>query len=694
MKPIKRILICILVILLTVPAVAFAQDHELQNSKTSAVKRYMLITNESVNGNKRQSTGATSVHNGQYLQEDKPRAGANKLDVNRPIDIEKFEDKEIERRALIRSAKPQVGDTREFHAFNFKTFRNDVVNAKLLYSGAKAHVWVEGKQITEAQAEEIGLEFDDKIYPVVTENFASESDVNGDGKINILCYNIQDNFPDIQEYVAGYFYAGDLYNEKGSNRSEIFYIDTYPSMGPKDRKDVKAAYTTLAHEFQHLVNFNQNVLVEGGEPMDTWLDEGLAMAAEHLYMGQALQDRIYDYNNNPSIRNGHSLIYWDDFGDVIANYSLSYLFMQYIRAQEKTKGNAIYKEILEYPENNYKAVEKATKKKLGKLMTNFRAALLLKEKTGVYGFNGEPGFSTLKPRIYKGQSANLRGGGAIVKESTGKETIPTSKGGNITYTFFGPDEPKDHTAPAKPVVSKVSDWDTVIKGKVEAGATVYVKAGSVVLGKAVSDSKKSFSITIKKQRAGTKLQVYAVDPAGNKSDIVTLNVLDKTPPPIPTVSKVSNRDLKVSGNAEAGSKVVIKAGSKVIGSSTANKAGKYSVTLKVRRKAGSTLYVTAADKAGNVSKARKVTVVDKIPPKLPKVNKVTNRTTVVKGKAEVNSTVYVKVGKKVLGSAKANSKGNFSVKVKRQRAGTVLMVYAKDRAGNAGKAIKITVKKA
>ncbi|WP_186304299.1 Ig-like domain-containing protein, partial [Staphylococcus epidermidis] len=75
------------------------------------------------------------------------------------------------------------------------------------------------------------------------------------------------------------------------------------------------------------------------------------------------------------------------------------------------------------------------------------------------------------------------------------------------------------------------------------------------LGKAVSDSKKSFSVAIKKQKAGTKLQVYAVDKAGNKSDAVAVTVIDKTPPAMPTVSKVSNRDLKVSGKAEAGSKI-------------------------------------------------------------------------------------------------------------------------------------------
>ncbi|RST74205.1 hypothetical protein D4T97_011040 [Siminovitchia acidinfaciens] len=99
-----------------------------------------------------------------------------------------------------------------------------------------------------------------------------------------------------------------------------------------------------------------------------------------------------------------------------------------------------------------------------------------------------------------------------------------------------------------------------------------------------------------------------MDPSGNKSDSATVKVLDKTPPAVPIVYKVSTGDLKVRGKTEAGAKVVVKAGEKLIGSRTADKYGKYTVAMKTRRKAGTVIYVTAMDKAGNVSKARKVTV--------------------------------------------------------------------------------------
>lgn len=180
------------------------------------------------------------------------------------------------------------------------------------------------------------------------------------------------------------------------------------------------------------------------------------------------------------------------------------------------------------------------------------------------------------------------------------------------------------------------------------------------------------------------------------SDVTTFKVknpfYDITPPAVPSVSPVSNKDKKVTGKAEARSKVTVKAGSKVLSSATADKTGKFTVTLKSAQKAGTVLYVTATDNVGNVSKARKVTVLDKTPPSAPKVNKVTIKSTTVTGKAEANSTVYVKVGKKVIGSAKVSKKGSFSVKIKKQKAGTAILVYAKDKAGNTGKATKTTVK--
>ncbi|MCM3090650.1 MULTISPECIES: Ig-like domain-containing protein [unclassified Cytobacillus] len=743
--------------------------------------KYAIISNESVIGESFQSTGQFSINNNKYTFNKKLKQDAFRLDVKKPFDVRKNKGKQLGSYKSKRSAY-QLGQSKNFWVYDYSSYTDYQINATLLYSGSKANVWVNNSQLTQKQAEDLGKEFDTGIHPLITNHFAGESDVNGDGKINVLAYDIQDGFNGSGGYIAGYFYPGDLYNIPYSNQSEIFYVDTYPLMGTGGVKDPSASYETLAHEFQHMVNFNQNVFIEGDEEgMDIWLDEALAMAAEQVYTEKPLNDRIDYYNYSNSISKGHSLLYWDYDGDTLANYSLSYLFGQYVKLQAN-KGNDIFKEILKDSNNDYKAVENVMKKYVdpsltfGKTMTNFRAALLLKKPEGQYGFNGEKVFDALQPRLYSGTSTSLRGGGAIVTQATANMSIPANKGEDITYTFVGEEEdttppsaPKvvpvrdydkkvtgqaeagstvtvkkgssilgksaagtdgkfsaalkasekagtvltitatdkagnvskavsitvlDKTAPAAPKADPVKDYDKKITGKAEAGSKVTVKKGSSTLGSAAADQNGKFTISLKSAlKAGTILDIIAADKAGNVSKIAKVTVLDKTAPAAPKVNAIKDSDKKITGTAESGSKITVKKGNTILGTATAAKDRKFTVTIKSVQKADTVLYVTAKDKAGNISKAAKITVKDKTPPKTPSVNKVTSSSTKVTGKAEAYSTVYVKAGSKVIGSAKAAKSGSFSVKIAKQKTGKTLYVYAKDKAGNTGKSAKITVKK-
>jgi cell wall-associated protease len=115
--------------------------------------------------------------------------------------------------------------------------------------------------------------------------------------------------------------------------------------------------------------------------------------------------------------------------------------------------------------------------------------------------------------------------------------------------------------------------------------------------------------------------------------------------------------------------------------------------MSKKQKAGKVLSVTATDKAGNISSIKTVTVADKTAPSKPTVNTVTTKTTIVTGKAEANSTVYIKASKKVIGSATATTKGTFSVRIPKQKAGKNLYIRAKDKAKNVSESRKVTVKK-
>ena len=90
--------------------------------------------------------------------------------------------------------------------------------------------------------------------------------------------------------ILGFFFGLDLYPVQDpvhSNDGEVFY-------GVVPRQDMPncAAYTktvvtrslpgVFIHEFQHMISFNQHVLVRGGDVEETWLNEGLSHYAEEL----------------------------------------------------------------------------------------------------------------------------------------------------------------------------------------------------------------------------------------------------------------------------------------------------------------------------------------------------------------------------------------------------------------------------
>lgn len=688
----KKSISAFLIILLTLSVPLSVQA----SASSSVPKQYVLISNESAVGDQSENSGSFQISNDQYAST--PDKAAYRLDYEKPFNPSEYKNKFIQRSTRTVQASYKVGDSKQFWVSNLasQTEDNYQISATLKYSGSKTNVWVYNKQITDAEAVKLGKEFDNKIHPLDVNNFGTESDVDGNGKVNILCYDIQDGFNGNGGYVAGYFYPGDLYNITDSNDSEIFYIDTYPTMGENgSAKDVTKAYSTLAHEFQHMINYNQRVLVHGYSEMDTWMNEGLSMAAEQIYSGKTLQDRIDYYNKDSDIANGHSLLYWDYDKDTLVNYSLSYLFFQYLRIQ-CGQGNGIFKKLIDDRNGDYHAVEDvihkyiSSKLSFGKFMTDFREALFLRQLWGLYGFHGESGFSSLKSLTYSGASLDLRGGGSVVKpiNSSSSITVPADKGSDITYTTLT----LDSTPPAKPKVSGgVSNASASVSGTSEPGSEVTVKNGSKVLGTAKADSKGNYKVTIAKQKAGSKLVVYAIDVSGNKSAEVSVTVSDKTPPAKPTINTFGDNQTTITGKAEAYSKVVIKSGKTTLGQAIAGSKGTFSVKIKSKQKAGATLTAYAIDKANNQSAGTSFKVADKTAPGIPSVNKVTHKSTHVTGKAEKGATVYVYHSSKYLGKAAVNSKRCYSVKIHQQKKGAKLKIYAKDKAGNKSRSKEVKV---
>ena len=85
---------------------------------------------------------------------------------------------------------------------------------------------------------------------------------------------------------------------------------------------------------------------------------------------------------------------------------------------------------------------------------------------------------------------------------------------------------------------------------------------------------------------------------------------------------------------------------------------------------------------------------DLTPPPAPVVDGklVTNKAKSFTGKAEASSTISVKVGTKVIATAKTNATGVFTVTMPVQKEGTVLSITATDAAKNTSKPTKVTVR--
>ncbi|WML58945.1 S8 family serine peptidase [Neobacillus sp. PS2-9] len=71
---------------------------------------------------------------------------------------------------------------------------------------------------------------------------------------------------------------------------------------------------------------------------------------------------------------------------------------------------------------------------------------------------------------------------------------------------------------SKPVVSEVSNKDTMVTGKAEAGTTVEVKVNGAVVGSDVSDTDGRFAVAIPAQDAGVELVITATDNTGLVSE--------------------------------------------------------------------------------------------------------------------------------------------------------------------------------
>ncbi|MBR4435065.1 MAG: Ig-like domain-containing protein [Clostridia bacterium] len=374
-----------------------------------------------------------------------------------------------------------VGDKHNFsiNATYSPVSNNTSVEFKVLAKGEHCYVWTPTStadnvypldSIDESFAEICAFEFDDK-FDLMRSSFGDHTNsTNGDGRVNLLYYNIDDGWKPGEGYVAGFFSGSDLYN----NKMPIINIDTYPGVSYTTTSgnviiNLANTYSTIVHEYQHLIHYS--TLGSGSE---TWLNEMMSAAAEEIcYPGSALVSRIQSWLNysfsanntwlNPpkeheyvsswELHKGYSMYNWSNYlpmNDTLALYAQVAMFSQYLYTQF---GNPVFRELLlsiKGGKDIHSAFKSVTNESSSDIVKNFRTAVTanasLNIESGIYGFKAQEGFDPgkyqgisspfdlLSPVVFTGSSCSIKGGGSItVKPVGGVYNPPSDASASLKY---------------------------------------------------------------------------------------------------------------------------------------------------------------------------------------------------------------------------------------------------------------------
>ena len=201
----------------------------------------------------------------------------------------------------VQSTVPAPGTVRTFRVLTDYTAASDVwatVTARLDYVGANVLIYTDTRTpyggFTANALTQFGAYFDQTLFPIDTGAFGPASDVDGNGHVIMLMSPaVNAGTPSAmclaQGFVAGFFNGQDFNGatDPNSNRGEIFYslvADPQGAYGcPHATSEVSSVEPAVfLHEMQHLISYSQHVVLGGGKPAASWMDEGMSLVAEEL----------------------------------------------------------------------------------------------------------------------------------------------------------------------------------------------------------------------------------------------------------------------------------------------------------------------------------------------------------------------------------------------------------------------------
>jgi hypothetical protein len=289
--------------------------------------------------------------------------------------------------------------------------------ARLRYAGGGVLVYEDRltpEPVDETAMRRLGALLDRTLHPLAVTTFGAESDVDGNGRVIVLMTPVVNALTAREQcgsegFVRGFFFGADLgTRNQNSNRAEILYAIVPDAGGtrscPHAAFDVlRQLPATFVHEFQHMISFNQHVLVRRGSEELTWLNEGISHMAEEVagrlyarryppplnrvFAGQLLPDSAIPFYRGDvdnalfylSAPAAHSATAFRDLGS-LEERGASWLFLRWLVAQ---RGEGVLGRLVQTPRTGRRNVEEVAGEPFPALFADFVVALSADSVLGV-----------------------------------------------------------------------------------------------------------------------------------------------------------------------------------------------------------------------------------------------------------------------------------------------------------------------
>lgn len=333
------------------------------------------------------------------------------------------------------------------------------------YVGQYCYLWIpSGRTDLTSAVKEAGREFDNNIYNKLVNTFGKPRFVGTTGKINLV-------FEDMGNSLLGHFVFCELLTDAELNYlgidnslyntgDAVVHIN-YNWLNTGNAANDEVVYSTMAHEFQHLLNFSAAVETANLTLMNTWLNEGFSgyIEAEIYAKAKETSGQIGSFNGSDLIRNGQSLYNFKTNYNDIGVYGSVYYFAKYL---EKIAGKSVFRDVMDYWRDSYsstlstaEALAKSVPSSvynginnslnysglglsfnskeeewMSKLTLNFYMAMLANDE-GISAFNKIDRETLLYDRI---DGVNIEGGGRIIVALNGNSfEIPDDADSGLIY---------------------------------------------------------------------------------------------------------------------------------------------------------------------------------------------------------------------------------------------------------------------